>query len=70
MRGGFFFQQPEKERIHKRIYKARDIARADVFDYMEALYNRTRRHRQSEGMNPEAFVVPYFEAGNFYGRRG
>ncbi|WP_218795087.1 IS3 family transposase, partial [Klebsiella pneumoniae] len=26
------------------IYKTRDMARADIFDYIEVFYNRNRRH--------------------------
>lgn len=44
-----FFNSLKKERIRKRIYKTRDLARADVFDYIEVFYNRTRR-RQSGGL--------------------
>lgn len=38
-----FFSSLKKERIRKRIYKTRDLARADVFEYIEVFYNRTRR---------------------------
>jgi transposase InsO family protein len=34
---------------------ARELARADVFDYIEVLYNRTRRHSHLGGIRPEAF---------------
>ncbi|NMX31069.1 IS3 family transposase [Pseudomonas sp. WS 5413] len=50
-----FFSSLKKERIRKRIYKTRDMARADVFDYIEAFYNRTRRHSHLGGVSPEAF---------------
>ncbi|WP_422098433.1 IS3 family transposase [Variovorax sp.] len=50
-----FFSSLKKERIQKRIYKTRDQARADVFDYIEAFYNRTRRHSHLGGISPEAF---------------
>lgn len=50
-----FFSSLKKERIQKRIYKTRDLARADVFDYIEAFYNRTRRHSHLGGISPEAF---------------
>jgi len=36
-------------------YKTRDLARADVFDYIEVFYNRTRRHSHLGGVSPEAF---------------
>lgn len=50
-----FFSSLKKERIRKRIYKTRDLARADVFDYIEVFYNRTRRHSHLGGVSPEAF---------------
>lgn len=50
-----FFSSLKKERIKKRIYKTRDLARADVFDYIEMFYNRTRRHGHLGGVSPEAF---------------
>ncbi|WP_408598053.1 IS3 family transposase [Limnohabitans sp.] len=50
-----FFSSLKKERIRKRIYKTRDLARGDVFDYIEAFYNRTRRHSHLGGVSPEAF---------------
>ena len=50
-----FFSSLKKERIRKRIYKTRDMARADVFDYIEAFYNRTRRHSHLGGVSPEDF---------------
>lgn len=50
-----FFSSLKKERIKKRIYKTREMARADIFDYIEMLYNPTRRHSHLNGMSPEAF---------------
>jgi putative transposase len=50
-----FFGSLKKERIKKRIYKNRDIATADVFDYIESFYNRTRRHSYLSGASPEEF---------------
>lgn len=50
-----FFSSLKKARIRKRIYKTRDLARADVFDCIEAFYNRTRRHSHLGGVSPEAF---------------
>lgn len=50
-----FFSSLKKERIRKRIYKTRDLARADIFDYIEVFYNRTRRHSHIGGVSPEAF---------------
>lgn len=50
-----FFSSLKKERIKKRIYKTRDLARADIFDYIEMFYNQTRRHSHIGGVSPEAF---------------
>jgi putative transposase len=50
-----FFSSLKKERIKKRVYKTRDLARADTFDYIEMFYYRTRRHSHFGGISPEAF---------------
>jgi putative transposase len=50
-----FFSSLKKERIRKRIDKTRDLARADIFDYIEVFYNRTMRHSQLGQVSPEAF---------------
>nr|WP_202795717.1 IS3 family transposase [Erwinia sp. Ejp617] len=50
-----FFSSLKKERIRKRMYKTRDLARADIFDYIEVFYNRARRHSHLGGVSPEAF---------------
>ena len=50
-----FFSSLKKERIKKRIYKSRDIANAEIYDYIEMFYNRTRRHSHLSGVSPEAF---------------
>jgi len=50
-----FFSSLKKERIKKRIYKNREIAQADVADYIDSFYNRTRRHSHLGGVSPEDF---------------
>lgn len=50
-----FFSSLKKERIRKRIYKTRDLARVDIFDYIEIFYNRSRRHSHLGHVSPEAF---------------
>lgn len=50
-----FFSSLKKERIKKRIYKTRDLARADIFEYIEMFYNPSRRHSHLGGVSPEAF---------------
>ena len=39
-----FFSSLKIERIRGKIYRTRDQARADVFDYIERFYNPRRRH--------------------------
>ncbi|CCG87092.1 integrase catalytic region [Erwinia piriflorinigrans CFBP 5888] len=56
-----FFSSLKKERIRKRIYKTRDLARADIFNYIEVFYNRARRHRH---LSPEAFEQAFVRTGN------
>ena len=50
-----FFSSLKKARVKKRIYKTRELAKADIFDYIEVFYNRTRRHSHIGGVSPEAF---------------
>lgn len=39
-----FFHSLKSERIKNRIYKTREEAKADIFDYIEWFYNTQRRH--------------------------
>ena len=39
-----FFSSLKTERIRGKVYRTRDAARADVFDYIERFYNTVRRH--------------------------
>mgnify|MGYP003402575283 FL=1 len=50
-----FFSSLKKERIKKHIYPTRMIATAEISDYIELFYNRTRRHSHLSGVSPEAF---------------
>ncbi len=36
-------------------YRTRQEAKADLFDYIEMFYNRTRHHSFLGGVSPEAF---------------
>jgi len=45
----------KRERGNPPQYRTRAEARADVFDYIESFYNRTRRHSHLGGVSPEAF---------------
>ncbi len=50
-----FFNSLKKERIKKRIYKTREMATAEISEYIELFYNRTRRHSHLSGVSPETF---------------
>ena len=50
-----FFSSLKKERIRKKVNRTRALAKADVFEYIEMFYNRTRRHSHLGGVSPEAF---------------
>jgi putative transposase len=39
-----FFLSLKTERTARKIYRTRDDAKADVFDYIERFYNSKRRH--------------------------
>jgi putative transposase len=39
-----FFSSPKTERTARSVYRTRDEAKADVFDYIERFYNPKRRH--------------------------
>lgn len=50
-----FFSSLKTERLARKIYRSRDAARAEVFDYIERFYNPTRRHSAIGYLSPVAF---------------
>ena len=56
-----FFSSLKKERIRKTIYSTRDEARADIFNYIEMLYNKIRRHSHLNYMSPVDFEAAFLE---------
>ncbi len=50
-----FFSSLKKERIRKNVYRTRGLAKAEIFEYIEMFYNRTRRHSHLGGVSPEVF---------------
>jgi len=54
-----FFSSLKKERIKKQSYKNRELALADVVDYIVTFYNPTCRHGHRGGMSPEQFEAAY-----------
>ena len=55
-----FFNSLKSERIKGRIYKTRDEARQDIFDYIEWFYNTQRRHSSCDNMPPATFEETYY----------
>ena len=50
-----FFSSLKTERTAGKVYRTRDQARADVFDYIERFYNSRRRHSTLGYMSPIDF---------------
>jgi putative transposase len=51
-----FFGLLKRERVYRRpIYRTRQEARTDLFDYIERFYNRQRRHGTAGRMSPMDF---------------
>ena len=54
-----FFSSLKKERVKKHIYKTRELAIADVSDYIESFYNPVRRHSHLCGISPDQFEAAH-----------
>jgi putative transposase len=50
-----FFSSLKTEKIGKKIYMARDEAKAEVFDYIERFYNPVSRHSTIGYLSPVEF---------------
>ena len=50
-----FFSSMKTERVARKVYRTREQARADVFDYIERFYNPTRRHSTLGYRSPVQF---------------
>ncbi len=51
-----FFNSLKNERVHGTRYTTREDARADLFDYIEVFYNRSRRHSTLGYHSPVQFL--------------
>ena len=47
-----FFSTLKTERTAHKVYRSRDQARADIFDYIERFYNPRRRHSTLGYLSP------------------
>jgi putative transposase len=56
-----FFSLLKGERIKRKIFKTRDEARAEIFNYIEFFYNPTRRHGNNDGLSPMEYEKRYYE---------
>jgi putative transposase len=50
-----FFSSLKTERTARKMYRTRDAAKADVFDYIERFYNPKRRHSTIGYISPMAY---------------
>mgnify|MGYP003345433565 CR=1 FL=1 len=50
-----FFSSLKTERTARKVYRTRDQAKSDVFDYIERFYNAKRRHSTIGYMSPMDF---------------
>ena len=50
-----FFSSLKTERTTRKVYRTRDDAKADVFDYIERFYNPKRRHSTMGYISPMEF---------------
>ena len=50
-----FFSSLKTERTARKVYRTRDAARVDVFDYIERFYNPRRRHSTLGYLSPIEF---------------
>ena len=50
-----FFSTLKTERTTRKLYRTRDEAKADVFDYIERFYNPKRRHSTIGYRSPMEF---------------
>ena len=52
-----FFSSLKTERTARKVYRTRDDAKSDVFDYIERFYNLKRRHSTIGYMSPVEFEM-------------
>jgi transposase InsO family protein len=55
-----FFSLLKKDRVKRKIYKTRDNARSEIFDYIEGFYNPRRNHGTNNRLSPEEMEMQYF----------
>ena len=58
-----FFGSLKKEKIRRHIFKTREAARTEIFDYIEVFYNRARRHQHLGNISPADYEQQMAELG-------
>jgi len=56
-----FFGSLKMEWVHHTVYETRAQARTDIFFYIEAFYNRQRRHSTLGYVSPAAYESAYYQ---------
>ena len=57
-----FFHSLKTERVKRKVYATRSEAKADMFDYIEVFYNRTRLHSHLGHVSPDEYENTYSQA--------
>ena len=50
-----FFSSLKTERLSRKVYRTREEARSDVFDYIERFFNPVRKHSKLDFLSPVDF---------------
>ncbi|SKA59347.1 IS3 family transposase, partial [Enterovibrio nigricans] len=56
-----FFSLLKKDRVKRRIYKTREEARSEIFEYIEYFYNPKRNHGTNGGLSPNEYERQYYQ---------
>jgi len=57
-----FFNSLKNERVHATRYRTHQEAMADLFEYLEVFYNRSRRHSSLGFVSPVQFLQDWIKA--------
>jgi putative transposase len=54
-----YYATVKSERVHHRLYRTREEAKTDLFFYIEAFYNRRRRHSALDYVSPADYELTF-----------